>query len=101
MLSSGVTNVITHPAQMIARATGKQKESSKMLLGSFEDNAQFIDVTLNGAGITSASRRTGGTGKDLLQYQDKRIEKLGEKHHLETLCNTSLTHCLGNLLQYN
>lgn len=63
MLSSGVTNIITHPAQMIARGFGKEAESSKMLLGSFEDNAQFIDVTLNGAGITSASRRTGGTGR--------------------------------------
>ena len=64
LLTSGVTNVIEHPASMIARIIGKEKESKNTLLGSFEDNAQFIDVTLNGAGTPSAVRRGyGNTGE--------------------------------------
>ena len=62
MVTSGVTNVISHPGELIARMIGKPKESSKNLIGSFEDNAQFIDGTLNGMN-PGAIRRGTSTGE--------------------------------------
>ena len=79
MMASGVTNVITHPAQMIARVIGKEKESGKNLLGSFEDNASFIDVTLNGAGTPSAIRRGyGATGEFTTVTRSENVRAWGE-----------------------
>ncbi len=79
MMASGVTNVITHPAQMIARVIGKEKESGKTLLGSFEDNASFIDVTLNGAGTPSAIRRGyGATGEFTTVTRSENVRAWGE-----------------------
>jgi hypothetical protein len=47
LATSGVTNVISHPADFIARAIGKERESANTLMGTFEDNAQFLEATVN------------------------------------------------------
>ena len=74
MVTSGVTSVISHPGQFIARMIGKPREASKSLIGSFEDNAQFIDVTLNGMNPTAVRRGYGSTSEwtTISKHENKR-----------------------------
>ena len=79
MMASGVTNVITHPAGMIARVLGKEKESAKTLMGTFEDNAQFLETVQNGAGTASSVRRGwGGNGEFTTVTRSENVRAWGE-----------------------
>lgn len=62
LLSTGVTTVIRHPAEFIARAIGRPIESSKNLLGSWGDNAAYLDAINDVHNISSVRRGYARTG---------------------------------------
>tara|TARA_R100001530_G_scaffold136336_1_gene116531 strand:+ start:954 stop:5714 length:4761 start_codon:yes stop_codon:yes gene_type:complete len=63
LLSSGVTTVINHPAQLIARAIGKPLEASKNLLGSWANNAEYLEGMNNVHNLSTVRRGYAGTGE--------------------------------------
>jgi hypothetical protein len=63
IMASGVTSPIRHPIETIARILQVPRESQIGLLGSFENNAQFMDSMTETAGtLSSIRRRYAGAG---------------------------------------
>ena len=62
MLSSGVTTVISSPIELIARLINVPRNATSSLMGSWLDNAKYLDG--NNMGSTDSIRRGwGGTGE--------------------------------------
>ena len=63
IMASGVTSPIRHPIDTIARLFGNPRESQIGLLGSFENNAYFMEGMTETAGtLSSIRRRYAGAG---------------------------------------
>ena len=64
ILSSGVTNVITHPLDTIARVLNSPREVQVGLINSFENNAFHMSAMSNASGtMSSIRRRWAGAGQ--------------------------------------